>query len=284
MATYAQVCRELADSLGAKASGPVDAVALKDATRFRDGLAKRVSATTTNKLLKIARVIWNDAMRDSLTTENPFAKVKRLKADSTPRRAFTEEEVQRLLAVADRDWRGMILCGIYLGQRLGDLATLTWNNIDLAKGEVFLVTRKTGKPMRRGIHEALHRHLMAMPTPDDPDAPLFPTLHGLKTETLSGQFNRIAAAAGLARTDPLHKKARKGRDARRESRGMSFHCLRHTTTSMLKNAGVSDAIAREIVGHDSEAISRQYTHIETGTMRAAINKLPDVTKNQEATR
>jgi hypothetical protein len=32
---------------------------------------------------------------------------------------------------------------------------------------------------------------------------------------------------------------------------------------MLKAAGVSDFIAREIVGHDSAAVSRQYTHLTT---------------------
>jgi hypothetical protein len=31
---------------------------------------------------------------------------------------------------------------------------------------------------------------------------------------------------------------------------------------LLKNAGVSDAAARDIIGHESEAVSRNYTHID----------------------
>jgi len=58
---------------------------------------------------------------------------------------------------------------------------------------------------------------------------------------------------------------------------LSFHCLRHTATSLLKNAGVSDAIAMDIIGHESKAISANYTHIETNTKRKALNALPDVT-------
>ena len=39
---------------------------------------------------------------------------------------------------------------------------------------------------------------------------------------------------------------------------------------MLKAAGVSDFIVREIVGHESAAVSRQYTHLATDDKRAAM--------------
>jgi hypothetical protein len=42
-------------------------------------------------------------------------------------------------------------------------------------------------------------------------------------------------------------------------------------------AGVSDFMAREIVGHESTALSRQYTHLTTEDKRAAMQRLPDVT-------
>jgi hypothetical protein len=47
---------------------------------------------------------------------------------------------------------------------------------------------------------------------------------------------------------------------------------------MLKAAGVSDFMAREVVGHDSAAVSRQYTHLTTDDKRAAMQRLPDITK------
>ena len=58
---------------------------------------------------------------------------------------------------------------------------------------------------------------------------------------------------------------------------ISFHSLRHTATSLLKNAGGSEAIAMDIIGHDSKAISRQYTHIDDAAKRSAFGKMPDVT-------
>jgi hypothetical protein len=47
---------------------------------------------------------------------------------------------------------------------------------------------------------------------------------------------------------------------------------------MLKNAGVGDVVARDLVGHESASVSRNYTHIDAETKRAALDKLPDVTK------
>src|ERR1041385_3183459 len=65
-------------------------------------------------------------------------------------------------------------------------------------------------------------------------------------------------------------------NGKRQTGGLSFHCLRHTATSLLKNAGVSDVVARDLIGHDSPAVSAHYTHIDTATQRKALDSMPDV--------
>jgi len=45
---------------------------------------------------------------------------------------------------------------------------------------------------------------------------------------------------------------------------------------LLKNAGVSNAVAQDLIGHDSEAVSRNYTHIDPETRRAALDKMPEI--------
>ncbi|HEU0038677.1 MAG TPA: hypothetical protein VFR76_05335, partial [Verrucomicrobiae bacterium] len=47
----------------------------------------------------------------------------------------------------------------------------------------------------------------------------------------------------------------------------------------VESSGVSDFMAREIVGHESAAVSRQYTHLTTDDKRAAMRRLPDVTNS-----
>ena len=44
-----------------------------------------------------------------------------------------------------------------------------------------------------------------------------------------------------------------------------------------KTAKASEAVAREIIGHDSASVDRGYVHMDPSSMQAALDKLPDVT-------
>jgi len=80
---------------------------------------------------------------------------------------------------------------------------------------------------------------------------------------------------GSSNPTPLprrHKSTQRPQQAR-EASEISFRSLRHSAVTMLKAAGVSDFIAREIVGHESAAVSRQYTHLTTEDKRAAVQRV-----------
>lgn len=197
------------------------------------------------------------------------------------RRAFTDGELRTILTVCDPEWRRMVICGAYSGMRLGDVATLRWANIDLGSREMHFSMEKTGKNVVIPIAAPFYNHLMDLAGNDDPAAPVFPRAFALRqrdipTSALSNQFFKILTAAGLVEPR-THKCTGKGRNAGRVSGGLGFHCLRHTATSLLKRAGASDVIAMEILGHDTAAVSRGYSHIDTATLRVAIDKLPDIT-------
>ncbi len=177
----------------------------------------------------------------------------------------------------------MVLFGLYTGQRLGDLARLTWRSVDLEKNEIRFVARKTGKSTIIPIAKHLRRHIENLPMGDDLEQPLHPEASRIVTKegkvgTLSRQFYEILAQAGLVEKRP-HRKSPKGEKkqiGRRPSSGISFHALRHTATSLLKNAGVSPAIVQEFIGHDSPEINRIYTHMEIETLKGAADLLPDI--------
>jgi len=48
---------------------------------------------------------------------------------------------------------------------------------------------------------------------------------------------------------------------------------------MLKASRLSDVFAHKILGHGSALISRQYTQLSTDDLRAAMQRLPDVTNS-----
>lgn len=278
---YKAAADSLLAHLGAKAQKHMDVITTRDLSSFRDSLADRVSGATVNKTVKILRGAWHKAMKDGIIRDNVFSRIDLVKENASKRRAFTLDELRSIFAACDVEWRGMVLCGVYLGQRLGDIARLTWRNVDVEQKEVCLVTQKTGKAMKIPLHPVLETYFLSLSAPDELDTPIFPkaaATAAIRVGTLSNQFADILAAAKLQKVrDHQKTKDGEGRDVERKVGRLSFHCLRHTATSLLKNAGVSDVIAREIIGHDSPEISRVYTHLGQPALKDAMDRLPDVT-------
>jgi integrase len=167
---------------------------------------------------------------------------------------------------------------LYTGQRLGDIASLTWRNVDLDRGELAFTTQKTKRRQLVPLATPLQKYLVEeLNAGDNPAEPLFPNAIAVKRiGTLSNQFYEILVSAGLA-VKRSHKTIGKGRHARRSFNEVSFHALRHTATSLMKNAGISPAIVGDIIGHDSPEVNARYTHIEESAKRRAIAALPDIT-------
>lgn len=281
---YQDVATQFLDFIGNQAEHDISRISTKHVAAFRDEKARRLSAATTNIALKILRVAFAQAKREGYITENPAENVAiiRRQEEKTERRPFTIPELRSLLAAADDDWKGMILFGLYTGQRLKDLATLTWKNIDLERREVRLVTGKTGRRQALPLAMPLVEYLSSRPGNDDPRSRLFPTVYAVleksgRSGSLSNKFYEILTSAGLVK-ERTHQKTGKGRSVKRAQNEISFHCLRHTATSLMKNAGISPAIVQEFIGHDSPEISANYTHIEMDAMRKAAESLPDVLK------
>ena len=60
------------------------------------------------------------------------------------------------------------------GQRLADLSLLTWQNVDLNRNEIRLVTKKTGKRLTIPMSAPLRQHVLSLPADESPDTPIHP--------------------------------------------------------------------------------------------------------------
>jgi integrase len=277
---YKTIIDRFVEFLGPKNRRDLSTLAASDIARFRDSEAKARSRSTATFSVRVLRICLGEAVRQGLLTVNPAARVKFLKLrDKSARRAFTLSEIKRILRACgeDTEWRGLILFGLYLGQRLGDLARLTWRAVNLEQGEIAFTTRKTGRRIVLPLVQPLSDYLASLPASDNPDAFIFPrAASARRTSNLSHQFRKILVEAGL--TPPRTPQSTgRGHSGAREPSEISFHSLRHSAVTMLKRAGLSDFLAREIVGHDSAAVSRHYTHLSTDDLRNAMQRLPDVT-------
>ena len=278
---YRRVIERFLYFLRKKANRDLIALSADDVLRYRDYELKERSRATANLSVKVLRVCLGEAVRQSLLSSNPAQRVKVLKLTrESKRRDFTLSEIKRVLAACgDKDeWRGLVLFGLYTGQRLGDLARLTWRAVNLEREEIAFTARKTGRRIVLPLVGPLLDYLASIPAPHNPDAPIFPRSASHKrVGRLSNQFRDILVDAGLVEPRS-YETTKKGRSHAREASEISFHSLRHSAVTLLKASGLSDVFAREIVGHDSAAVSRQYTHLSTEDLRNAMQRVPDVTR------
>ncbi len=260
------------------------------------------TAKTANHYAVDVAGLFRSAMREGLLLASPCAALERLpEDDSTEREVFTVAEVGLLVGGAGdaawqdeifsggltdektrsarcADWQGMILVGFYAGARIGDCARLTWSNVNLAHKTLSFMPAKTSRKKKR-LEVPLHPRLMAFLEPrakdTDKDSPLFPAL--FKTSIggrhgLSSQFIAIMEHAKIDR-----RNVREGtKGGQRAQHARSFHALRHSLTSVLANADVSQEIRRRIVGHESAEVHSGYTHHERETLARAVEKMPSV--------
>jgi integrase len=282
---YRNVADKFLTFLGDAANRDLIEVTRDHITHFRNEEAKRLASRTVNHEVKLLRMLFRAARRDALITDDPAEFVKTIRnRDGKERRPFTMDQLRAILSVADKEWQSMILFGLYTGQRLSDIATLTWANVDLERNELRLVTRKTGKRLLIPLASPLARVLEEMPSSDDPTAPLHPRAYSIvttqgKSGHLSNQFADLLAQTGLRKKTPHRKTLDKGRGVRDSSESLlSFHCLRHTSVTLLKEAGVPDAAIMALIGHDSLAMSQHYTHVGRDALEKATNAFPDIAR------
>jgi integrase len=282
LAFYQNSLGKFLEFLGPKADEPMRDVTKADIIAFRNRLLTEVSAKTANHDLRAVKTLFKSAREDEAIAEDPAVSVKSAhnKATSSSKRSFTLDELRVVLDVADPEWKSMILFGLYIGQRLADVATLRWSNVDLVKGEIRLTTRKTDKVMILPIAAPLRRYLEGLPSSDNLNAPLHPRAFAVvarqgKSGALSRQFIELLAQAGI-REKQAHRSRGIGRSAQRQAGVLSFHSLRRTATTLLHEAGVPAAVVQSLIGHDSEEVHQLYVAVGKDALASAAARLPDL--------
>jgi integrase len=272
---YDRIIKDFIEFLGKRAAMPLANLSTRDVRGFQDKIANEISNSAANMAVKVLRGPLNAACRQGIFTTNPAAGIDMLPFDAATRRAFTMEELRHLLRTADDDWKGMILVGYYCGFRIQDAASLQWRHIDLERK---IVAFRPGKEKRH--QKANKTQTVILPELREwlsakqglGSSPLFPTLYGKRSGGkygLSLTFRALMVRAGIN----FENVASEGAD--RAFYNLGYHSLRHSNVTHAANAGISEEMRREHVGHDSD-VHRDYTHIEIQAIERAFAPMPRI--------
>jgi integrase len=270
-----QAVRLFLESLGDRKLLSLEAITKTDIVKFRDRLSDggRRAVTVNQLVRKIIAQPFRAAQKEGLIRIDPVAGLKAVRGDHVEKHIFTAQQVQRLINVAKDDWKGMVIAGFYTGARLGDVANLTWGNVDLFERTITFTQKKTGAKIKIPIAEDLHSYLMTLPMKDSPKAPVFSTLYGKTSAGKSGlsmAFGRLMERAGIEQGTIRER----GKGVGRKVSARSFHSLRHSFNTVLTNSGVPQELRMKLTGHSSVEMNAVYSHHELALIRGALEHLP----------
>ena len=86
----------------------------------------------------------------------------------------------------------------------------------------------------------------------------------------------ICSSARACASHGLTRAVAPGGPVNAQGWNVSFHSLRHTSVSLLKDAGVPDSVVMALVGHENSAMSHRYTHVGKEALAKAAKTLPEL--------
>ncbi len=211
-----------------------------------DGLKTK----TRRNIIGDLSTVWRMLEKASAQIRNPWPNLAPVDTDGERGKAFTLDEERRVLEAArrvGRDWYPVCVLMRHTGLRYGDVARLTWGEI---QGDVIrLLPHKTKRhkiavaipltqPAKEAIAELTRR--------GDFLFPLHSELYGDEAATLRQnlRFRDVLELAGI------------------RGRGYTIHSWRHTAATRLAASGVDIETRKRILGHTVDATARRYDHDE----------------------
>lgn len=221
------------------------------ATPVRGGSKPRKPASVNRELAALSR-ICSMAVANEMLQANPCSKVKRLREDNIRTRYLTNAEEEQLMAAITEPFerlRPVIIFALNTGMRQGEVASLTWPQVDWQRNLIAVTNTKNGVdrtiPMGETVKEVLIK--------------LWRDSNGSRAKVFSESAKEIC--------DSFRRLAKRAKLV-----DFRFHDLWHTFATRL--APYTDAFTlAALLGHKTLAMTARYTHPTDEGKRRAIAAL-----------
>ena len=209
--------------------------------KFRDKRLKVIGPQSViheinllNRVLKTATMDWGIALPGGL----PTAQVRKPAKPRGRDRRVSKEEIAKILeSTESAELHTIVTLAVETGMRRSELASLTWDYIDLKKQTAHLPKTKTDEPRTVPLSQSAVKALKEFGINDKG------LVFKLQAESMSQAFDR-ACEPHRANIDDVR-----------------FHDLRHEATSRLFEKGLNVMEVAAITGHKTLDMLKRYTHL-----------------------
>jgi len=283
MANYEARFQRFLTWLEKKAEEPSDSLTLQECQKFYDLRASMISPTTVKKELEVLGMAFTSAVKKGILRFNPWGGVDRVrqtrKKGVGSRRAFTPEQVETLLKVADPEMGGLIYLQAYAGLRLGDASKLRWSSVDFegagGVGVLSFIPEKDSfkKEHHEPLHPKLRDYLLRRKKSLKPsELQVFPSL-ACKRVSGAGGLSRMFKKVMVERADiDCEWQAKQGSMGKRVA-SFSNHSLRYFFAETLREKAVSMENRMDLTGHSSESVHKGYSNMPMKFLAKEIAKV-----------
>jgi integrase len=221
------------------------------------------SPATIKYAMAVVSQIWTMAYKTEIVMGVcPTKQVSLPKKDNKRQRYLTKNEADKFLNVlASRIpiAHDMAILGLDCGLRFGEAASLTWQDCNFPKKQIFIRDPKA-KANRFAFMTSRVKIMLESRYSEGSLGLIFTDTNGNKFSRVTRTFRRIADEMFNADvTDPRLR--------------VCFHTLRHTFASWLVEGGVSLYEVKELMGHADFEMTQRYSHLSPEGLRAAIRVL-----------
>jgi len=234
-----------------------------------------ITPNTFNKHVRVCSLVFRILKDKAKIMENPFSDITRKHLTTQSHRELSTEELIKICQSATGELRSMLAMGLYLGARLGDAVMMEWGSVDLIKRLIRYTPHKTARRSGRILTVPLHPVLLNIFN----EIPLA-NRNGYIHPKMAELYKSRGACAVTNIIQAHFKKC--GIKTNREGNGIrkvasaSFHSLRHSAVSLLREAGAPLSVTMAIVGHSTLAIHDTYSHAGEAALKQAVSSLPSV--------
>ena len=232
-------------------------------------LEKGKSPAYIESILGFVSALWNVAKTKGLVNgQNPKTKVRRPKTDNTRDRFLTAAEAKALLAALKKrsmTAHDLALLSLFSGLRIGEGLALTWADIDLEGGTIFIKDPKNKHNRHAYITAELRAMLARRHKGQSKAAKLFSELgEAAGYRAVSNHFRSAVKELGL----------NKGLTDSRQM--VVFHSLRHTFASWLVKKGQPLFTVSRLLGHRNIKYTERYAHLDPEARKEATTGLEGI--------